>query len=298
MLRANNAVPLKLSLGSALNLDKKEKCMIHPLEAEEYKILRSMYHNLRFNLVVDSIIDGTTPAWVFVDQKPKPISALMWNKMDALLLAGYAENEAFNRSLGELLIQKVIPDAKSRYVPEMSLYCDSDAWESRLGLILERRRFQKASRRFYQYDQLKLDWRGQIPAGYEVKPINESLLESNEFGNMDQVMGWVRSFWRSHQDFAKKGIGYCLIKEKTIVSWCLSVYVSGTNFEFGVATMPEYLRQGLATFVAAACVEHCDENEFTPHWHCWNDNLGSIAVAERIGFEEPKTYYAYKFQLE
>jgi len=223
MLRANNAVPLKLSLGSALNLDKKEKCMIHPLEAEEYKILRSMYHNLRFNLVVDSIIDGTTPAWVFVDQKPKPISALMWNKMDALLLAGYAENEAFNRSLGELLIQKVIPDAKSRYVPEMSLYCDSDAWESRLGLILERRRFQKASRRFYQYDQLKLDWRGQIPAGYEVKPINESLLESNEFGNMDQVMGWVRSFWRSHQDFAKKGIGYCLIKEKTIVSWCLSM---------------------------------------------------------------------------
>jgi len=271
--------------------------MIHQLEADEYKILRFVDQNLRFNLVVDSIIDGTTPAWVFVDQKTRPSSALMWNKMDALLLAGNAENEAFNRSLGELLIQKIIPDAKRRYIPEMSFYCDSDAWESQLGVILKGRRFQKASRRFYQYDRLKLDWRGQIPAGYEVKPINESLLESNEFENIDQVIGWVQSFWRSNQDFTKKGIGYFLIKGKTIVSWCLSVYVSGTNYELGVATVPEYRQQGWATLVASACVAYCEENGFTPHWHCWNDHQGSIAVAERIGFEKPKTYYAYKFEL-
>lgn len=271
--------------------------MIHQIKVEEYKILRSLYQNLRFNLVVDSIIDGTTPARVFVDQKPKPRSGLMWNKQDALLLAGYAGNEDFNLSLEEILIQKIIPDARKRYIPEMSFYCEASTWESRLGTILKGRSVNKASRRFYQYDKLKFDWRRQIPFGYEIRLFDASLLESNEFENVDQLIGWVRSFWHSNQDFLKKGIGYCLIKEKTIASWCLSVFVSEANYEFGVATVPEYRRQGLATLVASACVEHCEENEFTPHWHCWNDNIGSIMVAEKIGFGKPKTYYAYKFQL-
>ena len=271
--------------------------MTHPLEVEEYKTLRPLYQNLRFNLVVDSIIDGTTPAWVFVDQKPEPRSSLMWNKMDALLLAGYADNDAFNRSLGETLIQKIIPDARKRYIPEMSFYCDTNGWEAKLGTILKGRSVHKASRRFYQYDRLKFDWRRQIPFGYEIRRIDESLLESKAFENVDQVVGWVRSFWRSNQDFVKKGVGYCLIKEKTIASWCLSVYVSEANYEFGVATVPEYRRLGLATLVASACVEYCEETELTPHWHCWNDNKGSVAIAERIGFERPKTYHAYKFEL-
>jgi len=284
-------------LGSVLNFNEQGIYMIHQLKIEEYKTLRSLYQNLRFNLVVDSIIDGTTPAWVFVDQKPKLRSGLMWNKQDALLLAGYAGNEDFNLSLGEILIQKIITDARKRYIPEMSFYCDTNTWESRLGTLLKGRSVHKASRRFYQYDRLKFDWRRQIPLGYEIKLIDESLLESNEFDNGDQVIGWVRSFWHSNQDFVKKGIGYCLIKEKVIASWCLSVYVSETNCEFGVATVPEHRRQGLATLAASACVEYCEENELTPHWHCWNDNKGSIAVAERIGFERPKMYYAYKFEV-
>jgi len=67
--------------------------MIHQLKENEYKSVRSLYRNLRFNLVVDSALDGTTPAWVFVDHKDKPQTAAMWNKQDALLLAGYAGND-------------------------------------------------------------------------------------------------------------------------------------------------------------------------------------------------------------
>lgn len=271
--------------------------MIHPLEVEAYETLRSLYQNLRFNLVVDSIIDGTTPAWVFVDQKPAPRSSLMWNKQDALLLAGYADNDAFNRLLGETLMQKIIPDARKRYIPAMSFYCDPNAWEAKLGTILKGRSVDKASRRFYQYDRLRFDWRRETPSGCEIRRIDESLLESKALENVDQVVGWVRSFWRSNQDFVKKGVGYCLVKEKTIASWCLSVYVSDANYEFGVATVPEYRRQGLATLAASACVGYCEENGLTPHWHCWDDHQGSIALAERIGFEKPKTYHAYKFEL-
>ena len=272
--------------------------MIHQLKENEYERVRSLYRNLRFNLVIDSIIDGTTPAWVFVDHKNKPQTAAMWNKQDALLLAGYDGNEKFNVALSDQLFQRIIPDAQRRYIPEISLYCDSDVWESRLGTILRGGRAEKASRRYYAFGGLKGNWREQVPADSEIRRIDEVLLESDELENVDHVVGWVRSFWRSNQNFVNTGFGYCLVKAETIVSWCLSVYVSGRDYELGVATVPEHRRQGLATLTAAACVGYCDENGLTPHWHCWNDNVGSIKVAENVGFEKPTPYYAYRFKLD
>lgn len=271
--------------------------MIYQLKEDEYESVRLLYRNLRSNLVVDSIIDGTTPAWVFVDHKGKPQTAAMWNKQDALLLAGYDGNEKFNVALGDQLVQRIIPDAQRRYIPEISLYYDADAWESRLGMILKGRSAVKASRRYYVFTGLKIDWREQIPLDCEIRRIDETLLGSDELGNIDQVVGWVQSFWRSNQDFVDTGFGCCLVREETIVSWCLSVYVSGMDYELGIATVPENRTQGFATLTALACVEYCNENGLTPHWHCWNDNLGSIAVAEKLGFEKPTTYYAYKFNL-
>lgn len=278
-------------------MDDGNQSMIHQLKENEYETVRPLYRNLRFNLVVDSVIDGTTPAWVFVDRKDKPQTAAMWDKQDALLLAGNDCNEKFNVSLGDQLIHRIIPDARRRYIPELCLFLDSDAWQSKLEAIWQGRSAEKASRRFYVFKGLKTDWRKQVPLGSEIRRIDETLLGSDDLGNLDQVVGWVRSFWRSDQDFVRTGFGYCLVKEKTIASWCLSVFVSNTDYELGVATAPEYRRQGLATLAAAACVDYCEKNDLTPHWHCWDDNAGSIAVAERIGFANPTPYYAYRIDL-
>jgi RimJ/RimL family protein N-acetyltransferase len=271
--------------------------MIHQLKEDEYRNVRSLYSKLRFNLVVDSIVDGNTPAWVFVDHKKMPRTAALWNKQDALLLAGDVENEEFNLAFGEQLIQKIIPDARQRYIPEISFYCDSNVWESRLGSLLKVRSAEKVSRRYYVFAGLRTDWRKQIPFGAEIRRIDEALLGNDGLGNIEQVVGWVRSFWHSNQDFIRTGFGYCLLKEEVVASWCLSVYVSGMDYELCVATVPEYRRQGLATLTASACVGYCEENGLRPHWHCWNDNVGSIAVAEKIGFEKPTTYYVYRVNL-
>jgi RimJ/RimL family protein N-acetyltransferase len=46
-----------------------------------------------------------------------------------------------------------------------------------------------------------------------------------------------------------------------------------------------------------ACIGYCEENGLTPHWHCWDENDGSIAVAESIGFGKAKKYDVYRFDL-
>lgn len=271
--------------------------MIYQLKEDEYESVRFLYRDLRPNLVVDSIIDGTTPAWVFADHNSKPQTAAMWNKQDALLLAGYDGNEKFNVALGDQLIQRIIPDAQRRYIPEITLYYDSGGWENMEGMILKGRSAEKASRSYFEFTGLKADWREQIPLDCAIRRIDETLFGSDELGNIDQVVGWVQSYWRSNQDFVNTGFGYSLVREQKIVSWCLSVYMSGMDYELGIATVPENRRQGFATLTALACVEFCEENGLIPHWHCWNNNLGSIAVAEKIGFENPTPYFAYRLSL-
>ena len=270
---------------------------MYRLEQREYRRLRPIFEGLRYNLVIDSVIDGNTPAWMYVDDVRHPRMAWIWNRQDAILLAGYAGDEALNRALAELIGGKVVSDARRRHIPQLSLHYFPEAWESKIDMILRDRHPEKAQRRFYTFDQLQVDWRKQIPAGCEMRRIDEALLESTHLEHICAVVGWVRSFWASSREFAKTGFGFCLLQGDTIVSLCLSVYVSGRHFELGLATAPDYRGQGFATLVAAACVEHCVKNDFTPHWHCWEENLPSVAVAEKVGFESPTPYWVYRFQL-
>lgn len=271
--------------------------MIYKLAQDEYERVRAVFEGLRYNLVIDSVIDGNTPAWVVVDDVSCPKTALMWNRQDALLLAGHDGDDAFNHAVDELITARVIPDARRRYIPQLSLHYFPQTWEGKVDVILRDKRPEKAQRRCYALDRLKVDWRAQIRPGYEMRRIDEELLASDYLGNVEQVVGWVRSFWRSNHDFEKTGFGFCLVHGATIVSWCLSVYVSGKNYELGLATAPAYRRRGCATLTAAACVEHCTANNLTPHWHCWDDNLPSIAVAEKVGFKKRMDYEVYRLEL-
>jgi hypothetical protein len=66
----------------------------------------------------------------------------------------------------------------------------------------------------------------------------------------------------------------------------------------GVATDSDFRRQGLATIVIAAAVEHGLAKGFTHiGWHCFSSNTGSIAVAKKVGFAEAREYFAHSPRL-
>jgi RimJ/RimL family protein N-acetyltransferase len=115
--------------------------------------------------------------------------------------------------------------------------------------------------------------------------------------NLDQVVGWVDSFWRSHAAFTQTGVGFCVTREQTITAWCLTVFASERQRELGVATVPQFRSQGFATLAAAATLEYCMTQGWTPHWHCWEDNIASQRVAEKLGFEQPKQYSVYRCSI-
>lgn len=267
------------------------------LQPCDYARVRPLFEGLGYNLVIDSIIDGNTPAWVYCDRPAAPQTALLWNRQDALLIGGYPGSQETNRAASRRLLEKIVPDARDRCIPELALFYTPGAWEAEIDTVLSGLEPVRANRRFYTFDAPRIDWRTDLPPGSEMRRIDENLLADRSLANVEAVAGWVRSFWASVRDFVETGFGFCLLENQAIASWCLSVYASGRRYELGLATVPDYRMRGCATLAAAACLDYCLEWGLAPEWHCWEDNPASISVAEKVGFKNPVTYTVYRFGI-
>jgi GNAT superfamily N-acetyltransferase len=270
---------------------------IGKLKEQDCWRVSALFEPLRYNLVVDSVIAGHTPGWVYVDDVSAPQSAWMWNRMGTMLLTGNPHNRAFNRALSAILGEEVAPDARRRRIPSLTLHYASDAWKSAADLLLPGARPKRMWRRFYAFDHLRVDWRDELPSNCVIRRIDRQLLQEDRPENVDHVVGWVLSFWRSIEDFVETGFGFGLIEGEAMASWCLTVYATGCDFELGLATVPECRSRGFATLVAAASLEHSVAQGFTPHWHCDEHNVASIRVAEKVGFSDPTRYEVYSVTL-
>ncbi len=269
---------------------------MHLIAPDAYDRVFPCIQELDYNLVIYSILDGNTPGWVFVDDLKAPRSVLLWNMQDAVLLEGEPDKRTA-QDVADILASKIVPHAKPRYIPSLSLQYAPEGWEQYADLLLGRWKHKLGNRYNFEFKRLPVGWVEKLPAGFTLQRIDAELLNRKNLPNYDQLSGWINSFWRSYRHFLDTGVGYCVLFEDTIASWCLSVYVSGSNFELGLATDPAFRGQGLATVGASACVAYCQTEYITPHWHCWADNLPSVAVAEKVGFKKSLIYPAYRFEL-
>ena len=268
------------------------------LSAEYYQRVRPLFNPLGFNLAINSVLAGNTPGQVFADDPAEPHLALLWNRQDALFLAGLPGLDPDISQLQwveEVIRRTIIPDARQRYIPHLSIQWFPVDLQTRLPDVLTDWQPEKAYRRLYLYKQIGVDYRHGLLPGYTVERISQRTLQSDLL-NRDQVLGWIESFWASPEIFLERGFGYCVFTNDVITSWCLTVFNYGNRFELGVATAERYRQQGLASLAVALCLEYCLLNDLIPEWHCWENNIPSIKLAEKVGFEQRLSYPAYQLQ--
>jgi RimJ/RimL family protein N-acetyltransferase len=271
--------------------------MLKRLAAVAYPRIRPLFTALNYNLLIDSVLDGNTPGLVYVDQPKEPRLALLWTRQDALILAGIpgtSIDSTLRHELNKLLEQTILPDARQRYIPQLSIQWYPSEWDAHLPELLANWRPEKAYRRLYLLKQIGFNFRRGLLPGHSIDRISQQLLKS-DLQNRDQVSGWIESFWPTTTVFLERGFGYCVVNRYAITSWCLTVFTSANRFELGVATGEDYRQQGHASLATVACIEHCLQNDLIPEWHCWEDNLPSVKLAEKVGFEQCLSYPAYRF---
>jgi GNAT superfamily N-acetyltransferase len=72
---------------------------------------------------------------------------------------------------------------------------------------------------------------------------------------------------------------------KRIVAIAQNYALSDRYGDVGVATLPEFRGQGLATAAVALVAQELQGNGRIPVWSCGEDNHASLRVAQKLGFE-------------
>lgn len=256
--------------------------MIYELDPGHFEKARPVFAGLD-RVAIGSILAGTTPARIFVDDLDRPQRAFIWNAFRYGFLAGDPHDEQFNTELINFLRESLFPEARNSSDPTLVLYPDSNTWNDVFDNLLRVESSFKAARKLFHFERLAFGRRivPDIPPGFRLQRIDEAFLN----GSGKDLSGFIRLFWNSIPDFLAQGFGFCLLHGNRLASTCCAAFVSGGKAEIDISTEREYQRRGFAMLTAGAFIEHCLRSGLEPAWECWDTNTPSTQLAEKLGFE-------------
>ena len=129
----------------------------------------------------------------------------------------------------------------------------------------------------------------ELPKGYYLHFIDKALYDKC------QKNQWSRdlvSVFESKNEYLEKGIGIVAIKNDEIVAGASSYTRYLEGIEIQVDTRNDERRKHLATVCCAKLILECLERGLYPSWDA--QNLWSVRLAEKLGYELSHEYIAYE----
>jgi tetratricopeptide (TPR) repeat protein len=264
---------------------------LHELNRNDYGKLRSITASLDYNLVIESILRGFTPARIFVDSVSNPKTALIHNRQKLFIAGSFGTVP--EQDLSDLITERIIPDIKAED-DALFLHVDSSEWKVLVEENLAGLYPVDCQRMYLECSRLVQDWRDLLPPGYIIKPVDEHLVRQDHLENIDYLLEELCSERPSIEDFLNLSFGFSILHGDALASWCLSEYNVPGRCEVGVATVDEHQQRGLATVATLALVEHALSNGIQRiGWHALTRNIPSVALALKAGFEKVRDYSVY-----
>ena len=233
-----------------------------------------------------AVCEGYNPGRVFVDNEQNPKTTLIWTPVGYYFLVLDPSNRHLS-DLSKLLTDTFIPASKEMGETGFILVASLDDWKETTSALLSSREVIEIFRRPFAFNAEKFNargnWRTLIPAGFQLKRLDETLAEKAH----------VLGSWASPDDFMSHGVGYAVMDDDNIVSVCTSVFASSQRVEIDVHTEDEYRRRGFASITASALIEECMQKGKQPNWECFWENEESTALALKLGFEKLPDYPVY-----
>jgi RimJ/RimL family protein N-acetyltransferase len=271
--------------------------LIIELDTSEYMKIKPLIDDLKLSNhpVINGVMDGNNLGRIFVDNREVPTVALVWARMEMFYFIGNSENDQFNRNLETFIIDHIKPDALSIGDNDFNLEVyPFEKWEqvikNHFSVTFNKGlRVPFVFRKDLFFDYLQKPYK--IHEGYEIHRIDDAIVR---FDKDNIIQEEVLKFWASLEEFFKRGLGFCVIKDQMIIGTCISVFVSGNEFEIGINTYStEHRGKGLASMMAREFIQSCIKRELIPHWTTEDFRRDSIAIAEKMGFIQLPKYNVY-----
>ena len=129
----------------------------------------------------------------------------------------------------------------------------------------------------------------ELPDGYEMKPLDAGLYDPCL--KYPDTEYFVNAF-ESKKQYLELGRGVVILKDGEIVSGASSYTRYREGIEIEVDTVPSERRKHLATAACAGLILQCLDEGLYPSWDA--QNLWSLALAEKLGYQFSYEYVAYE----
>ncbi|MBN2252413.1 MAG: GNAT family N-acetyltransferase [Kosmotogaceae bacterium] len=265
--------------------------MLFKVEPEKFQSLENIAEELGHNLVSLSVIELYTKGAVYVDNPEEPNIYVIWNHCDSVLVGGRIE-ENMLIPLRDLFSNTLMAQARRSGIPLLNFYSTPVTFE-RLGSILIALGPRQVRRSLFQMHSSKDLKIGNRNTDDAPRRITSEMLKMG-LVNTEALEGWIFSFWKDVESFLRNSGGYAVVRNGTILSWCIGVYRSADRIEVGLETVEESRNQGFGLAVSRACINEFLSNGLTVDWHCDSANSPSLSIAVKLGFKEILEYNIYQ----
>lgn len=233
---------------------------------------------------VQALLNGKHEGRLYVDDPEDPGIFVAALACGFNYIAGRSDRTHRNQLTARFVAAELAPE--DDYI---ILFPTSPSWETTLPtMFADATELIRAGRLEYEFDPERFrqqcgTWRAQLPRGFTVRPYDRHLAQEHN----------LETFWGSIDTFLAHGFGYAVMHQDQPVSRCHTVLIGNDHAEISVETLEAHRRQGLATFSACAFIERCLVSGLTPAWSCWDHNIPSQRLAEKLGFSHTATTVAY-----
>ncbi len=275
--------------------------MIEEVLPNRISELTAHFPGPQLGMVLAAVLEGNTEAQLWrIPQQGSQDVFLLWDQgnnvfyFSGQLLLPEIENEL------AALIQTTIRDIA---VKEKLIYFKvkplSTPLENAIPRIFRGIELHQTDKYFYTFPE---QHGVAIPdlglEGIQYQLIDADFLEQEKLENNCYVKAEVEWMWPSLARFRAKGFGIAAVLDAKIICWCTAEYVSTSQCGIGIEVIEEYQGKGIAAATAAHFIEYCLDRNIVPHWECDRDNVGSVRVAEKVGFEKSleTVFWSGRFQ--
>jgi RimJ/RimL family protein N-acetyltransferase len=96
---------------------------------------------------------------------------------------------------------------------------------------------------------------------------------------------WNVATFGSAERALEQGLGFCLLRDETIVCEAFAGPAALGMIELGVGTHEAYRGRGFATYTCLHLVQECERLGYQTFWNAAQQNLASVALARRLGYQ-------------
>jgi hypothetical protein len=243
------------------------------LYARHARVLDRVPINTLFaQAVLARMVDGR----VYVDDVAHPATFYIVHPCGMSLLFGAADNAPFNTRF----LAHALDTARSRSACEWLQAYPFD-WDAVLAALFAPHAGIECHRRLnFVFERDAHLWGAltALPDGAH--------LRRTDAATFDAMQGSVRpsSFWRSAADFAQRGAGFDLFYRDQLACQAFSAVMLGPYMELGMETRDIFRGRGLAFLSCCRLIAECLQRGLEPVWSCRGANVGSMKLAQKLGF--------------